>query len=61
MKLDPGRLPPGFAYFKLIEAIEALKVANKATPDQLKQLQAWVNALPDARKHISTRIDALIA
>jgi hypothetical protein len=32
MKLDPGRLPPGFAYFKLIEAIEALKIANKAHP-----------------------------
>jgi hypothetical protein len=61
LKLDPGRLPPGFVYYKLIEAIEALKAANKATPDQLKQLQAWINALPDARKHVSARIDALTA
>jgi hypothetical protein len=61
MKIEPHKLPPGFAYFKLIEAIEALKTSGNVTADQLTQLHNWVAALPDARKHISARIDALIA
>jgi hypothetical protein len=43
LKLDPGRLPPGFIYYKLIEAVEALKAANVLTPDQLKQLHNWLD------------------
>ena len=47
-------------YIKVIEAIEELKNRKRATPHQLKQLHAWVNDLPDARKHIAARIDALL-
>jgi hypothetical protein len=61
MQLDPSRIAPGFAYYKLVEAVEALKAEGNATAEQLKQLHDWLNALPDARKHISSRIDALIA
>jgi hypothetical protein len=58
--LDSKQLPAGFAYFKLIEAVEELKRGKKVSPNQLKQLHDWVNGLPDARKHIAARIDALL-
>jgi hypothetical protein len=60
LALDSKQLPAGFAYFKLIEAVEELKRGKKVTPNQLKQLHDWVNGLPDARKHIAARIDALL-
>ncbi len=60
LALDTKQLPAGFAYFKVIEAIEELKNRKRVTPHQLKQLHAWVNDLPEARKHISARIDALL-
>jgi predicted nucleotide-binding protein len=60
LKMAPDRLPPGFAYFKLIDAIEAIKDGGKATPDQLKKLHDWLSALPDVRKHIGNRVDALV-
>jgi hypothetical protein len=60
LRIDPKQFPPGFAYFKLVEAIEALKTSGKVTADQLKQLHDWVNGLPNARKHIADRLDALL-
>jgi hypothetical protein len=60
LKIDPRHFPPGFAYFKLVEAIEALKTNGKVTAAQLKQLRDWINGLPDARTHISSRIDDLM-
>lgn len=60
LKLAADRIPPGFAYYKLIEAIEAVRASGNVLPDQLKQLHDWINGLPDARKHIAARIDALL-
>ena len=60
LKLAPDRIPPGFAYYKLIEAIEAIKASGNATPAQLKELHDWATALPDAKKEIASRIDALL-
>jgi hypothetical protein len=60
LALEIKQIPAGFAYFKVIEAIEELKNRKCATPHQLKQLHAWVDDLPDARKHIASRIDALM-
>jgi hypothetical protein len=60
LKIDGKQLPPGFVYFKLIESIETLKTNRCVEAAQLKRLQEWLNALPDGRKHISSRIDSLI-
>jgi hypothetical protein len=60
LKIDTKHLPPGFAYFKLVEAIEALKGNGKVTATELKRLHDWINGLPAARKHIPARIDDLM-
>ena len=59
LKMKPNKLPPGFAYFKLLEAVEAIKADGKATDRQLEQLHDWLKALPDASKPIEDRINAL--
>lgn len=55
------RLPPGFAYFKLMEAVEAIKDKKTATTAQLKLLQNWLRTLPNAEKPIRDRITSLVS
>jgi hypothetical protein len=49
-------LPSGFAYFKLLEAVEALKASNNLTRDQLNRSKAWLESLGDASPEITARI-----
>jgi len=57
--IRPNRLPSGFAYYKLMEAVETLKTTNKVTGDQLKKLKDWLGTLPDANPTVAARIAAL--
>jgi hypothetical protein len=60
LKMKPHKLPPGFTYFKLIEAVEALKADGKATASQFQQLHDWLKALPKSTNYIGDRINAII-
>jgi hypothetical protein len=60
LKLASDRIKPGFAYYKLLDAVEAVKNSGTVTPNQLEQVRDWLNALPDANKDIVSRINALV-
>jgi hypothetical protein len=53
-------LRPGFAYSRLLDAVEALKAAHQITVPRLKNLQAWLRSLPGQNPSITTRIEAII-
>jgi len=57
--IQANRLPSGFAYYKLIEAVEALKSTNKVTGDQIKKLKEWLSTLSGANPTIAARIASL--
>lgn len=62
LNLSTDKIPQGFAYYKLIEAIESLRTTTNANQAQLKQLHDCVDSLPGIRKYtdLALRIDDLI-
>src|SRR5207248_3271086 len=44
------RLEYGFAYWKLLEAVESLKDARKLSADQLNNLKDFLSQLPDVNR-----------
>jgi hypothetical protein len=59
-QLRHEHLPSGFAYYKLMDAVDALKNNSKVTAQQLEELQKWLKMLPGANPDISGRIDRLL-
>jgi hypothetical protein len=59
MQMKKKHLPSGFAYYALMDAIEALK-ASKVCNDQLRTLQGWLRALPERDATITSRINSLV-
>lgn len=57
--IQTNTLPPGFAYYKLMDAVEAIKSGAGATQEQLSELQAWLKTLPKASPDIAQRIENL--
>jgi Predicted nucleotide-binding protein containing TIR-like domain len=55
------KLPPGFAYYKLMDAVEALKASQNITAQQLQELQVWLKTLPGRNPEISARVDTLLS
>jgi hypothetical protein len=52
-------LPPGFAYYKLMTAVEALKETHNIAADELRDLQEWLKGLPSKTPDIQQRVDSL--
>jgi hypothetical protein len=58
-QINLANLPPGFAYYKLMDAVEALKASHNITTQQLQELQIWLKALPNQDLDIASRVKAL--
>jgi hypothetical protein len=58
-QMKQERIPSGFAYYRLLDAAEALKTGG-CKRQHLSLLQAWLKALRDADGSITKRIDALV-
>jgi len=57
-QLDHNLLPSGFARWKLLDAVEALKKKMPCTTQQVATLRDWLKNLPFTETDIRTRIDA---
>ena len=53
-------LPPGFAYYKLMDAVEVLKETHNITAHQIQDLQGWLKALPHKNHDIQQRVESLV-
>jgi predicted nucleotide-binding protein with TIR-like domain len=56
LQIKPAQLPHGFACYRLMDAVEALKANACCTPAQVSALSAWLKKLPKADAAISGRI-----
>jgi hypothetical protein len=56
LQIQPANLPSGFAYYKLMDAVEALKTANLLDHPSALRLQTWLLALPNDDASIAARI-----
>ena len=59
MQIQPANLPHGFAYYRLTDAVEALKDKGCGTAAQVSTLSAWLKKLPKADASIAGRIAKL--
>lgn len=59
MQIRKDKLPSGFAYYKLMDAVEDLKTSNEISSSQLRELQIWLRKLDRADERITTRIESL--
>ncbi len=58
-QIRPANLPSGFAYDRLMDAVEALKATGSCDAIKLSALSVWLKALPNIDK-IRSRIEAII-
>jgi hypothetical protein len=56
LQIRPKQLPHGFAYYRLMDAVEALKTSSCCTTAQVSALSAWLKNLSTADAAISGRI-----
>jgi hypothetical protein len=59
MQIQLANLPHGFAYYRLMDAVEALKTAGCCTAAQVAALSAWLKELPQADPAVAVRIAKL--
>jgi hypothetical protein len=53
-------LVPGFAYYNVMDAVEALKATGNITTIQLQDLQKWLMTLPDRKPEITERVNSFV-
>jgi hypothetical protein len=59
MQIQPANLPHGFAYYRLMDAVDALKASGCCTGPQQSALSTWLKKLPKADAAIAGRIAKL--
>jgi len=55
-RINKAHLPAGFAYYKLMDAAEALKAKKCCSNQQVAALCAWLKALPEKDPTINERV-----
>ncbi len=55
-RMNIAYVPAGFAYYRLMDAAEALKAKKCCTTEQLVSLSSWLKQLPNADTTIANRI-----
>jgi hypothetical protein len=58
LQVRPANLPSGFAYDRLMDAVEALKASRSCDSAGLSAMSAWLKTLPNIDR-IRSRIDAI--
>lgn len=61
LQIRRKHLSPGFAHYKLLDAVEAIKTNGCCTVEQRSALSAWLKQLPNASTAIADRIARLTA
>lgn len=56
LQIELRYLPPGFAYYWLLDAVEAIKAKGCCSVQQLAAVSAWLNKLPNSDPEIAARI-----
>jgi Predicted nucleotide-binding protein containing TIR-like domain len=59
MQIQPSNFTQGFNYYKLMDAVEALKSAKLCDREQTAALQEWLRSLSNADDSIRSRIEKL--
>jgi hypothetical protein len=58
LQIEPGHLPSGFAYYWLLDAVEAIKNKRCCSTHQLKTVSEWLKKVPNSDPEIGKRIAA---
>jgi len=61
LQIKRNHLPSGFAYYRLLDAVEAIKVKGCCGVQQQSALSAWLKQLPNTNADIAERIARLTA
>ena len=56
LQIERRYLPPGFAYYWLLDAVDAIKVKRCCNVRQLTAVSEWLKKLPDTKNEVADRI-----
>jgi hypothetical protein len=56
LQINHRYLPPVFAYYWLLDAVDAVKAKGCCSVQQLADVREWLSKLPSTNKEIADRI-----